>query len=198
MFILQGILNLVISISIFLLFFGISYKLLSWIERLRDNKQAYNPIANIPAKSISPPKINLTPASSYKLTIEKQKETISYTLDKDTFSELMNKYFVDIDYLAKLYQDFPHDLTLTNDLKRHYSSDKLSDKVIGFIKIKSSHIYVKKGLSKKERTDVLIHELAHGFQFRNNPGKHLTHHGKEFKFCHRNLIKNRSKFYNIL
>lgn len=197
-----GIVYFVISLCIFMLLFWLSYKLITWIESVRDSKLADSSKligkANIPTKAISVIKINSTPARAYKLTIEKQKETLSYNLDKETFRELMNKYFVDVEYLAYLYQNFPYDLTLTNNLKRHYSTDNLSDKVIGFIKIQSSHIYVKKSLNKMQRTNILLHELAHALQFRNNPGKNLAHHGKEFRKEHKMLLNSRDKFYEKL
>lgn len=102
-------------------------------------------------------------------------------LTSENFKELLSEYFIAVEYLFKLWSQHPFHLTINDDLHLHYGRPK---DCLGFIKSgEISEIFVLNGVSQKQKTGILIHEIAHDRAFREARANKLKipAHGKEFK-----------------
>ena len=97
------------------------------------------------------------------------------------FKTLISTYFIAPDYLYELWKQHPFHLTINDDLHKQYGRPK---DCLGFIRSgEISEIYVISGVSHKQKTGILIHEIAHDRAFREARAKQIKiqNHGKEFK-----------------
>ena len=102
-------------------------------------------------------------------------------LTKAKFNTLLTEYFVATEYLFELWSQYPFHLTINDDLHLHYGRPK---NCLGFIKSgEISEIFVVTSVSQKQKTSILLHEIAHDRAFREARGKQIKiqAHGKEFK-----------------
>lgn len=102
-------------------------------------------------------------------------------LTQANFKTLLSEYFVATDYLFELWSQHPFHLTINDDLHSNYGRPK---DCLGFIKSgEMSEIFILTGVSQKQKTGILIHEIAHDRAFREARGKQMKiqAHGKEFK-----------------
>jgi len=102
-------------------------------------------------------------------------------LTQANFKTLLSKYFVATEYLFELWSQHPFHLTINDDLHLHYARPK---DCLGFIRSgEISEIFVLTSVSQKQKTGILLHEIAHDRAFREARGKQvkIQAHGKEFK-----------------
>jgi hypothetical protein len=102
-------------------------------------------------------------------------------LTSENFQELLSEYFIATEYILQLWLEHPFNLILTDNLQKHFGKDI---KLEGFIRHNDiPDIYLKLKTTRKHRTGVLLHELAH---YRANTeakkkNVKIQSHGKEYK-----------------
>lgn len=103
------------------------------------------------------------------------------SLTHSNFKAEISAYFVATDYLFELWSQHPFHLTINDDLTLHYGRPKES---LGFIRSgETSEIFVISWVSEKQKTGILLHEIAHDRAYREAKAKQIKiqGHGKEFK-----------------
>ena len=118
---------------------------------------------------------------SLRFSVETNGKKNSGPLTQANFKTLLSEYFVATDYLFDLWSQHPFHLTINDDLHSNYGRPK---DCLGFIKSgEISEIFILTGVSQKQKTGILIHEIAHDRAFREARTKQIKiqNHGKEFK-----------------
>lgn len=118
---------------------------------------------------------------SFRFSVETNGKKNMRPLTQTNFKTLISEYFVATDYLFNLWSQYPFHLTINDDLHSNYGRPK---DCLGFIKSgEISEIFILTGVSQKQKTGILIHEIAHDRAFREARGKQMKiqAHGKEFK-----------------
>jgi len=146
-------------------------------------------------KSALAQKINQKPTQPHKakdLRPVPQQQTLRFSVEANgiknvksltqaNFKTLLAEYFVATEYLFELWSQHPFHLTINDDLHLHYGRPK---DCLGFIRSgEISDIYVLTSVSEKQKTGILIHEIAHDRAYREAKAKQIKiqAHGKEFK-----------------
>lgn len=118
---------------------------------------------------------------SFRFSVEANGKKNGGPLTQANFKTLLSEYFVATDYLFDLWSQHPFHLTINDDLHSNYGRPK---DCLGFIKSgEISEIFILTGVSQKQKTGILIHEIAHDRAFREARAKQMKiqAHGKEFK-----------------
>ena len=118
---------------------------------------------------------------SLRFSVEANGKKNGGPLTQANFKTLISEYFVATDYLFDLWSQHPFHLTINDDLHSNYGRPK---DCLGFIKSgEISEIFILTGVSQKQKTGILIHEIAHDRAFREARTKQIKiqNHGKEFK-----------------
>ena len=118
---------------------------------------------------------------TFRFSVEANGKKNGGPLTQANFKILLSEYFVATDYLLDLWSQHPFHLTINDDLHSNYGRPK---DCLGFIKSgEISEIFILTGVSQKQKTGILIHEIAHDRAFREARAKQIKiqNHGKEFK-----------------
>lgn len=116
-----------------------------------------------------------------RFEVENKNSKVLHDLTSESFKELLSEYFIATEYLLQLWIEHPFNLILTDNLQKHFGKDI---KLEGFIRHNDiPDIYLKLKTTRKHRTGVLLHELAH---YRANTeakkkNVKIQSHGKEYK-----------------
>ncbi len=157
-----------------------------FISWLKDKFAKKSPPAKKINEKPSPPQHRedlrpIPPRKILRFSVETNGKKNVRELTHSTFKALISEYFVATDYLFELWKQHPFHLTINDDLHLNYGRPQ---NCIGFIKgSETSEIYVITGVSPKQKTGILIHEIAHDRAFREAKANQIKiqNHGKEFK-----------------
>ncbi len=178
-----------IALIIFVILLSIIVFLYDRIAKLFE-KKPIKPVLKPQNKPvIQSPRTTHLEVKNQTFTVETKGSREEKELTNENFKELLSPYFIAVDYLLELWILHKFNLTITNDLTRHYGKNK---DLNGFIRFRLiPEIYINASTNRKHRTAVLIHEIAHLRAEKEAKQKkiHITSHGKEFKRHMRILFK---------